>query len=204
MQEKEPLEVEHPHLLCGAVGKAGEVVREEVRGDGDGSFLEAVLAGDGICVEWAEGGEGEEEGDEEEEEGDPNATPVPTRRGAKSQCVYSQSHYLVPETHSRVLHTRPPRRRPQVDDDDDDVPRPLWAPSYPSRQYDETTERLNDDDAMDDLVSSKGEPSAAVAAATASATSMTFSQALQTVQEPDVRMLANLLMQQTCACSTRD
>ena len=57
---------------------------------------------------------------------------------------------------------------------------------------------------MDDLVSSKGEPSAAVAAATASATSMTFSQALQTVQEPDVRMLANLLMQQTCACSTRD
>ena len=61
--------------------------------------------------------------------------------------------------------------------DDDHVLRPLRAPFLLPTQHDAI---------MDDLVSSKGEPSpSAVTGTTASATSMTF-QATQTVQEHDV------------------
>ena len=43
---------------------------------------------------------------------------------------------------------------------------------------------------MDDFVSSKGEPSAtAVNTTSATGSSMTFPQALQTMQEPDVRIV---------------
>ena len=67
--------------------------------------------------------------------------------------------------------------------DDDHVLRPLRALLLLPTQHDAI---------MDDLVSSKGEPSpSAVTGTTASATSMTF-QATQTVQEHDVRILAHI------------
>lgn len=57
----QPVEVHRAHLDDERVGNPGEVVREEVRGDGDRDWFEGVVAGEGEHLDWAVGGVKHEE-----------------------------------------------------------------------------------------------------------------------------------------------